>query len=102
MSAYKDINPKFDNNKLVSYDLETNEDAIKNSLLNIFAISKGEVPGKPKFGNPIDLSVFDLFNFFDQKHLEAAIENVIANYEPRVNIEGVSVIKAEEFNRIII
>ncbi len=125
MSFYQDITPKFkarvlketnqtyntyDANvnsdmmveNLVGYDIEYDEDAIKNSLLNIFIIQRGEVPGKPAFGNPLNISLFDLFDFFTVTDMKTAVENVIAKYEPRVRLQGVDIIQAPEYNRIII
>jgi phage baseplate assembly protein W len=100
--TYQDISPVFNSNKLSGYELEYDEDAIKNSLLNLFTIQKGDVPGKPYLGNPLDLALFDLFDFFTQKDIETAIINTIGNYEPRVQLHNVFVDAAPEYNRIII
>lgn len=102
MAEFIDIDPVFKGTDLIKYALEEDEDAIKNSLLNIFTINKGEVPGKPDFGNPMNLQVFDLFNFFNQKDMEASIKAVITKYEPRVTLHNVIIIEAPEFNRIVI
>ena len=80
------------------HDLE----AIKNALLNLFLIQQGEVPGKPKIGNPLIIKVFDLFDSFTEKTIEASIINIVEKYEPRVNIEKVKVTLDPEFNRIIV
>ena len=102
MATYYDISPKISRGELKGYDIETDEQAIKNSLLNIFTVSKGDVPGKPYFGNPMDVSLFDLFDFFNQANLESAIQNAIEKYEPRVNLHRVIITGAPEYNRIII
>lgn len=102
MSNFTDINPTFKGDALIGYSLEFDEAAIKNSLLNIFTISQGDVPGKPNFGNPMDITLFDLFDFHNQKTMEAAVENAISTYEPRVNLHNVIIIEAPEFNRVII
>jgi phage baseplate assembly protein W len=101
-SYFQDFNPIHEGDKLKGYELEYNEDAIKNSLLNLFTIQKGEVPGKPYLGNPLNLQLFDLFDFFTQSDMETAIINVIGMYEPRVTLHRVTVNRAEEYNRIII
>lgn len=102
MSIFSDIDPTFKRDALIGYSLEYDEDAIKNSLLNIFTIDKGDVPGKPGFGNPMNIGLFDLFDFHNQKTLEAAVENVVATYEPRVTLHNIVIVEAPEFNRIII
>lgn len=102
MAEFIDIDPVFKGNSLKNYKLEEDEDAIKNSLLNIFTINKGQVPGKPDFGNPMNLQVFDLFHFFNQTDMESAIQSAINKYEPRVTLHNVVIIEAPEFNRIVV
>ncbi len=101
-STYQDISSTFNKGSLSGYELEYDEDAIKNSLLNLFIIEKGTVPGKPHFGNPLNLQLFDLFDSFTQKDIETAIINSIETYEPRVKIHSVVVSLMPEYNRIII
>lgn len=102
MAEYVDIDAIYSKNSLSGYKLEYDEFAVKNSLLNIFTINKGEVPGKPGFGNPMDITLFDLFTFFNVKDMETAIGNAIARYEPRVNLSKITIIEAPEYNRLII
>ncbi len=102
MAFYTDIEPVFSQDHLRNYKIDTDEEAIKHSLRNIFLIHKGTVPGKPWFGNPLDATVFDLFSFFSQRDMEASIRNAIALWEPRVRVESVDITLAPEYNRIII
>ncbi len=101
-STYQDISAVFDVDKMSGYEIEYDEAAIRNSLLNLFTIHKGDVPGKPYLGNPLDLMVFDLFDFFTQKDIETAVINSINTYEPRVQLHNVIISPAPEYNRIII
>lgn len=100
--TYSDITPTGDGYKLLGYDLEYDEEAIRNSLLNLFIINKGTVPGKPAFGNPINIQVFDLFTFFSQEDLKTAVTTMIERYEPRIKIESIEINLLPEYNRIII
>ena len=102
MYTYSDIESNIKLNKLSGYKVVYDAEAIRNSLLNIFLIQKGEVAGKPAFGNPINLQVFDLFNFFTRQNMEDAIANTIQRYEPRINLSKVDVVPLPEYNRIII
>ncbi len=88
--------------QLIDYKIDEDAQAIRNSLLNIFLVQQGEVAGKPDFGNPINIMTFDLFNQFEVQTLESTIRNVVSKYEPRVNILRLEIIKAEEFNRLIV
>ena len=87
---------------LTGYELEHDQDAIRNSLFNLFIVNKGEVPGKPAFGNPLNPSLFELFDFFNKNDMETAIMNVVEQYEPRITLHTVNIIEAPEYNRIII
>jgi phage baseplate assembly protein W len=103
---YRDFKPKvFEVNKDIqikgygdSYDVE----AVKNALINIFVIQKYEVPGKPWFGNPLNISVFDLFDSFTNSTIKNAITSEINKFEPRVYIEDIIVNLSMENNRILV
>lgn len=99
--VYSDIHPLFAET-LVGYDTEYDIDAIKNSLINLFTIPMGSVPGKPKFGNPLDITLFDNFDAFTSMTIKTAVEQAIAYYEPRITLEDVRVILTPEFNRVIV
>ena len=101
-STYQDLSPKFNGNILTGYSVDHDREAIRNSLLNLFTIQRGDVPGKPYLGNPLDLALFDLFDVFTQKDIETAIINTIGTYEPRVILHNVFINSTPEYNRIII
>ena len=99
---YKDIEAIYGTGNLLGYDLDYDLEAVRNSLRNIFLVNQLESPGKPKFGNPLRIDLFDLFDFFTEQTLVAAIENVIARYEPRVQITNILIDLLPEYNRVII
>ncbi len=99
---YSDLSPTYVNDVLSGYDREYDIDAVKNSLLNLFLINLGEVPGKPKQGTPLRIEVFDIYSDFTEQYLETSIKNVAERYEPRVNIEKLTVSLEKDFNRIIV
>lgn len=88
--------------RFAGYDIVGDELAIRNSLLNIFVIQKGEVPGKPKFGNPLNIKVFDIFDFFNASLMRSQVINIVKKYEPRVTVNDVKINELPEYNRIII
>ncbi|MCD6436182.1 MAG: GPW/gp25 family protein [Clostridiales bacterium] len=99
---YSDYSPTYNNNKLSGYSLVYDITAIKQALINLFVIEKLEVPGKPAFGNPLSIKVFELFDTFSQSLIETSIRTLIETYEPRVQVDKVSVTSMEELNRLII
>ena len=100
--TFSDISPNFKGERLTGYELDYDDQAIKNSLLNMFIIQKGEVAGHPEFGNPLNISTFDLYSFFSRQDMEDAIADMVQKYEPRVNLISIDVIAAPEYNRIVI
>ena len=102
MAIYTDLDPTYKNSVLKGYDVVEDLEAIKNSLRNIFLVAKGDVPGKPKFGNPLNLELFDLFDGFTVTTIESAIENAIELYEPRVRLKSINVVVSPEYNRLIV
>jgi len=88
---YKDISPYYKNNENVGYNTITNEQAIRNSLRNLFLISLGEVPGKPWMGNPLNTKLFENIDPFLEHAIKNAFINTVENFEPRVLIEDVIV-----------
>ena len=99
--VYSDITPLY-SNTLVGYNTEYDIDAIKNSLINIFTVQKGSVPGKPDFGNPLDIALFDTFDAFTSSTIETAIATAIQAYEPRIELIDTQVTETPEFNRVIV
>ncbi len=96
---YSDIIPKFKNG-IIGYNVVTDLEAVKNSLMNLFLIQQGEVPGKPWLGNTMNVFLFDQIGFFEEKSIETAFINVIQNFEPRVQIVNLKVNINEEYNNI--
>jgi len=88
---YKDISPYYKGKETLGYKSSINEDAIKNSLRNLFFISIKQVPGKPWMGNPLNLNLFENIDDFIKSAIEEAFINTIENYEPRVEIYEVLV-----------
>jgi phage baseplate assembly protein W len=99
---YRDLSPKLQGEQLTGYTSAFDAESIKNSLKNIFLVQKNELAGKPNFGNPLQLELFENFNFFTENTLKAAIKVEIDKYEPRVDLIDVKVNKLEEYNRVIV
>jgi len=78
------------------------DEAIKNSIRNIFTIQKGEVPGHPEFGNPLGLNLFDQIDDTIVETFKTAIFSELALWEPRVTIQDMSIDVMPDQNRIIV
>lgn len=62
----------------------TDEEAIRNSLRNILLTNKGERLFNPGFGGNIRELLFDNIGLGSKEIIEANVESVIKNYEPRI------------------
>jgi phage baseplate assembly protein W len=99
---YTDITPVFKDNTLKGYNTAEDEDAIKNSIRNLFVINRGEVPGKPWLGNNLNIFLFDNIGHFENEAIKSTFINTIELYEPRVQVVDLKVINELEYSRIII
>jgi len=84
-------------------DIDTNEDAINNSIRNIILTRIGSMPGKPDFGSRV---IEQVFNLMDGKLTEDLLKNAVLQallkWEPRINILDIVVTQLPEYNRVII
>jgi phage baseplate assembly protein W len=83
------------NDILVSND----DDAIRNSLYNIFTTKKGQKILNPEFGASLDQYLFDKVNNFVGQSLGQNIFDTIKRYEPRINIISVDVYPFPDLNQ---
>jgi len=74
-----DISKKFDDN------------AIKQSIKNLVMTNHYEKPFHPEIGSQVQSLLFEPFSPLLQAMLERAIVNTISNFEPRVQLLGVTV-----------
>lgn len=81
-----------------STDIVTDTDiqAIRNSLKNIFTTKKGQMLLSPDFGTNLEQFLFEPVNDTYAKVIGNAILNGIENYEPRINVLSVNVIQDPE------
>lgn len=71
--------------------VDTNIDAIKNSIRNILLTSKGERIFNPNFGSTINQFLFENFDSITKSNIKAAVEDALSNFEPRANVLRVDV-----------
>ena len=90
--GFKDISMTFQTNPLNS-DLIAlkNENAIARSVRNIVFTLPGEKFFDPNFGSNISASLFENIDPFSASIIESEIRTSINNFEPRVNLQDVSI-----------
>jgi len=97
-NKYVDISSPKNSYSSVHYEKDYDIDAINNSIMNLFSIELGEVPGKPWLGNPLSFYLFDNIGYFEQRSIEISIRNTLSLYESRVEIDYVYVEMEDDTN----
>ena len=82
--------------------IAVDEQAILNSLKNIFNTTPGEKILNPSFGLNLSQWLFEPVSEFAAREIGEAILNGITRYEPRVTVNNVSVIADPENSQYII
>ena len=100
---FKDIDLDFERNP-VTNDVNTvdNVVAIKRAVKNLIQTNFYERPFQPELGCGIRELLFEPFTPMTKVFLERKIEEVLINYEPRVNLQSVQVDDDQDGNRLFV
>jgi len=103
--AFKDISASFQVNPLTTDIIAIkNETAIARSIRNLVHTQKGEKFFRPNLGSDVTALLFENVDTLTASSIKTEIELLIKNYEPRVNLNFVSIIPnydSGEFEAII-
>lgn len=77
----------------------TNDEAVKRSIKNICLTSVYERPWKPSFGAGLRNLLFEPISMVTERAIKNAIEQAIANYEPRALTYDVRVVANPDQNQ---
>ena len=100
---FKDIDLDFGRHPITN-DVNTVEDAIaiKRAVKNLVQTNFYERPFHPELGCGIRELLFENFTPMTKVFLERKIEEVIVNYEPRVQLQNVAVDDDQDRNRLVV
>jgi len=100
---FRDIDLDFSRNA-VTNDVNIVEDvvAVKRALKNLVQTNFYERPFQPELGCGIRELLFENFTPMTKVFIERKIEEVIVNYEPRVNLQNVAVDDDQDKNRLVV
>ena len=101
--SFRDLDLDFTRNA-VTNDVNVVEDviAVKRSLRNLIQTNFYERPFQPELGCGVRELLFENFTPMTKVFLERKIEEVIVNYEPRVNLQNVAVDDDQDRNRLVV
>jgi len=100
---FRDIDLDFNRNA-VTNDVNVVEDviAIKRSVRNLVQTNFYERPFHPELGCGIRELLFENFTPMTKIFLQRKIEEVLINYEPRINLQNVAVDDDQDNNRLVV
>jgi len=101
--GFRDLDLDFSRNP-VTNDVNVVEDviAIKRSVKNLVQTNFYERPFQPELGCGIRELLFENFTPMTKVFLERKIEEVLINYEPRVELTAVNVDDDQDGNRLVV
>ena len=101
--AFRDIDLDFTRNA-VTNDVNVVEDviAVKRSVRNLVQTNYYERPFQPELGCGIRELLFENFTPMTKIFLQRKIEEVLINYEPRINLQNVAVDDDQDKNRLVV
>ena len=100
---FRDIDLDFGRNTITN-DVNVVEDviAIKRSVRNLVQTNFYERPFQPELGCGIRELLFEPFTPMTKIFLQRKIEEVLINYEPRINLQNVAVDDDQDNNRLVV
>ena len=100
---FRDIDLDFSRNA-VTNDVNVVEDiiAVKRAVKNLVQTNFYERPFQPELGCGIRELLFENFTPMTKVFLERKIEEVLINYEPRVDLQSVQVDDDQDGNRLVV
>ena len=100
---FRDIDLDFNRNA-VTNDVAVVEDvvAVKRSVKNLIQTNFYERPFQPELGCGVRELLFENFTPMTKVFLERKIEEVLINYEPRVQLQSVEVDDDQDGNRLVV
>ena len=100
---FRDIDLDFNRNA-VTNDVAVVEDviAVKRSVKNLIQTNFYERPFHPELGCGIRELLFENFTPMTKIFLQRKIEEVLINYEPRINLQNVAVDDDQYGNRLVV
>ena len=100
---YKDIDMDFVRNT-VTNDVNTVENviAVKRAVKNLIQTNFYERPFQPELGCGVRELLFENFTPMTKIFLQRKIEEVLINYEPRIELQNVAVDDDQDKNRLVV
>lgn len=102
-TIYNDIGFNFEEN-ILTHDVSTviNDQAVKDSVLNLLLTNKRERLYKPTVGSDISSLLFENVDILTAHQIKRNIQITLKNEEPRVKVNYIEVIPVPDNNEFIV
>jgi phage baseplate assembly protein W len=99
--GYKDFSISFTSNlNTQDFNVVKNENAIKQSVVNLIRTGLGEKLFQPGLGSKINQMLFENFDPFIGEDIKTEIYNTLQRFEPRIIVEDIVLVDASEDNAL--
>lgn len=71
--------------------IKTKSNAVKQSVINLLSLKRGDKPFHPEIRSPIYGYLFENFSVLEKIVLEGELKNYLTTYEPRLQVYSVSI-----------
>lgn len=93
---YSDVQLDFPENLNKDIKLLTDEEAIRNSIVNLFSTMPGQKLLNPEYGLNLQRFVFEPITDTNARMMGEIIMEGVRKYEPRVSVQNIDIKKFEE------
>jgi phage baseplate assembly protein W len=98
MADYVDLDYSMERNQFGGIDFKEDAEAVKQSMIDILLTKVGEREYMPLYGSKIHTILMEKMNEITTIRLRDEIKVALENWEPRINITDVEIIKYPDQN----
>ena len=99
---FSDIDLNFTRNTITSDIIKVEDVIVKRSVKNLVQTNFYERPFQPELGCGVRELLFENFTPMTKVFLEKKIQEVLLNYEPRIDLQSVKVDDDQDNNRLVV
>jgi phage baseplate assembly protein W len=93
MADYVDLDYSFEKNQFGDINLKEDAEAVKQAMIDILLTKVGEREYQPLYGSKIHTILMEKMNDITSLRLRDEIRVALENWEPRINITNVEIIR---------
>lgn len=96
MADYIDLDYSMEKNQYSTVDFKEDADAVKQSMIDILLTKVGEREYMPLYGSKIHMIIMEKMNDITSLRLKDEIRVALENWEPRISLTDIEIIRYPE------